>query len=60
MKTDVDDFTPGKTSWIPYSMFKAKFSADVSLICDLECDVDIEGALHPHNKFAIDISPRGM
>ena len=59
MKRDVDCFIPGQTSWIPCTKFKAKFSDDLSHICDLECDVDIIGAKQPHNKFVIDISPQG-
>ena len=58
-KKDVDHFVPGKTSWIPYSHFKAKFSGDLSSLCDLECVVDVVGAREPNNKFNIDITPEG-
>ena len=58
-KKDVDQFVPGKTSWIPYSHFKAKFSGDLSSLCDLECVVDVVGAREPNNKFNIDITPEG-
>ena len=58
-REDVDSFTHSETSWIPYSHFRAKFNGDISSITDLECDVDVIGAKQPHNKFAIDISPKG-
>ena len=55
----MDSFTHSETSWVPHSHFRAKFQGDISSITDLECDVDVVGAKHPHNKFAIDISPEG-
>ena len=59
-KEDVDTFTLCETSWIPHSHFKAKCHLRaVSTIPDLECDVHIKGAKPPHNKFTIDISPKG-
>ena len=57
MKKDVDQFVPGKTSWIPYSHFKAKFCGDLTTISDLECVINVIGAREPHNKFTIDIIP---
>ena len=59
-KRDVDQFVPGITSWIPYSHFKAKFLGDITPIPDLECVVNVVGAREPHNKFTVDIIPRGM
>ena len=58
-KKYVDRFDTDKTSWIPHSHFKAKFSGDLSSLCDLECVVDVVGAREPNNKFNIDITPKG-
>lgn len=57
-KQDVDTFTPGETSRVPYSHFKAKHHG--ANLSDLECNVDVVGAKHPYNQFAIDISPECM
>lgn len=54
----MDHFIPGETSWVPYAMFKAKFSDNLIPPCDLECVVNVIGAGQPHNKFDIDISPQ--
>ena len=56
----MDLFVPGETSWIPYSHFKAKFLGDVTSIPDLEGVVNVVGAKEPHNKFTVDITPKGM
>ena len=57
-KKAVDKFTPGKTSWIPYSQFKAILSGNITdTIPALECEVDLIGAKEPYNKFTIDIRP---
>ena len=57
-KKVVDSFTPGKTSWIPHSQFKAILSRKtMDDIPALECEVDLIGAKEPHNKFTVDIRP---
>lgn len=53
----MDTYLPSETSWIPYSQFRARFHGDATNVSELQCDVDVIGAKHPHNQFAIDISP---
>ena len=58
-KKIVDSFTPGKTSWIPYSQFKAILLSRETTdnIPALECEVDLIGVKEPHNRFTVDIRP---
>ena len=64
-KIDIDDYAPGRTSWIPHSYFKAKLLMGESTsnidTSDFECNISMIGAKEPYNKFNIDISPsQGM
>ena len=57
-KKTIDSFAPGRTSWIPYSQFKAIMSRKtMDDIPALECEVDLIGAKKPHNRFTVDIRP---
>ena len=55
-KKAIDSFAPGKTSWVPYSQFKAVLSGDIAnRIPPLECEVKLHGAKEPNNRFTVDI-----
>ena len=55
-KKAIDSFAPGKTTWVPYSQFKAVLSGDITdKIPPFECEVKLQGAKEPNNRFTVDI-----
>ena len=62
-KKAIDNFTPGISSWIPHSHFKASLPCAAHLagnIPTLECEVHLNGFEAPHNKFTVHIDPSVM
>ena len=55
-KIDVDSFTPGRTSWIPYCHLRAKFNGDLKNIPDLERSIKLDGTTD-EVTLRIDYSP---
>ena len=63
MKKAIDNFTPGRSSWIPHSQFKATLPCAAHLagnIPALEFEVHLNGFEAPHNKFTVHIDPSVM